>query len=351
MTRGRRAEISGWFVRIGAFVLAPLALALGSLSLAVPPSSEPLRAGHLPHLAVHPQMHPVTSALPSASAMPTVRADAHLDRSGRSIISSGVLFVPPTFQSVDGAFDLLVFFHGNTELVVQSVAAANLDALVFVVNAGTGSGTYENHYGIQAIFPYELQRIVEVAKSRGLEGARLGRLAFGAWSAGYGAILRLLMQETSRSRVSAVLLADALHSNLKEDFSRTVDLERMAPFVQFAQDAASGDKLFVMTHSEVNEFRYATTTETADALIAAVGAYRFRSADWPDRPAFPLARQVMATESWLEQRSEAHKGNFHVRGYRGYREDDHIAHLAQISTTLLADLVRYWHPPKAKYRR
>ena len=125
----------------------------------------------------------------------------------------------------------------------------------------------------------------------------------------------------------------------------------VAEVAQEAKDAAAEDKLFVMTHSEVNEFRYATTTETSNALIHAVGAYRSRSTDWPDRPIFPLARQVMATTSWLEQRSEAHKGNFHVRGYRGYREDDHIAHLAQISSTLFADLVTYWSPPKPKRRR
>ena len=319
-----------------------------SLSLALPHDNAPLQAAHWPKFSLRAHTPPQVSVAPSASSAPLVRADARLDRAGTSLISSGVLFVPPTFHSVDGVFDLLVFFHGNAELVVQSAAAANLDALVYVVNAGTGSGAYERHYAMAAMFPYELQRVVDAVTSRGLQGARLGRLAFGAWSAGYGALLRLLTQENARSRASAVLLADALHSNLKEDGSRTVDLERMAPFVDFAKEAASGDKLFVMTHSEVNEFRYATTTETSDALIAAVGAYRSRAADWPDRPSFPLARQVMTTPRWLEQHSEAHKGNFHVRGYRGYREDDHIAHLAQISMTLFADLVRYWHPPKRK---
>lgn len=359
MTRGPRSKFSIWFVRAATFVLAPIAIAAASLFLAAPPTPDVRLAAH-PSRFVLPA---VPSALPpasSAGATPAERADVHLDRSGSSPVGRGVLFVPSSFHSADGLFDLLVFFHGNTELVAQSVAAAGLNALVLVVNVGTGSGAYEAHYGAAALFPHELRRVAEIASARGLVDARLGRLALGAWSAGYGAVLRLLEQEARRSKepgatnaknVSAVLLADALHSNLKDPYARDVDLERIAPFVQFAREAAAGDKLFVMTHSEVNEFRYATTTEAANALIHVVGAYRERSTDWPERPVFPLARQVMAQTSWLEQRSEAHKGQFHVRGYRGEREDDHIAHLAQISETLLADLVMYWSAPKKKRRR
>ena len=359
MTRRPQSKFSIGFARAAAFVLAPIAITAASLFLAAAPTPEVRLAAHRSRFV----LPPAPSAAPpaaSGSVAPEGRADAHLDRSGSSPVGPGVLFVPSSFHSADGLFDLLVFFHGNTDLVAQSVAAAGLNALVLVVNVGTGSGAYEAHYGASALFPHELRRVAEIVSSRGLVDARLGRLALGAWSAGYGAVLRLLEQQSRRSKepgatsaknVSAVLLADALHSNLKDPYSRDVDLERIAPFVQFAQEAAAGDKLFVMTHSEVNEFRYATTTEAANALIRVVGAYRERATDWPDRPIFPLARKVMAQTSWLEQRSEAHKGHFHVRGYRGEREDDHIAHLAQISETLLADLVTYWSAPKKKWRR
>lgn len=292
-----------------------------------------------------------SASTPSSAIAVTPRADAQLDRTASSRVGPGSLFVPASFQSADGTFDLLVFFHGNAELVAQSAAAAKLNALVLVVNVGIGSGAYESHYALPAIVTFELDRVVQAIAARGLVGARMGRLALGAWSAGYGALLRILAFDAIRPRVSAVLLADALHSNLKDGPGRIVDLERIAPIVQFAREAAAGDKLFVMTHSEVNEFRYATTTETSNALIDVVGTYRSRSADWPDRPLFPLARQVMSTDRWLEQRSEAHKGQFHVRGYRGYQEDDHIAHLAQISSTLFAELVTYWSPLKPKRRR
>jgi hypothetical protein len=335
--------VSAAFFALGAaLVLAVVGFSF--LNTSAPALAE---AEHLPRL-----VPPAPKASASSSSLPiksvSVRADAALDRSGYTLVGAGALFVPASFHSEDGVFDLLVFFHGNAELVAQSVSAAKLNALVLVVNIGIGSGAYESHYATAAIFQHELVRVVEVATARGLVNARIGRLALGAWSAGYGALLRILARDEVHTRASAVLLADALHSNFADPHSRTVDMERIRPFVRFARGAAAEEKLFVMTHSEVNEFRYATTTETADALVTAVGAYRTRTADWPERPSFPLARSVMSAERWLEQRSEAHKGHFHVRGYRGYREDDHIAHLAQMSSTVLADLVAYWSKRTSK---
>ena len=300
VTRRPRTETQRWLLRVVAYVVAPVALALAGFSLANTSVPTIRQAAHLPRFAHRPTHSPSASSATSSALAPAAPADAKLDRSAYSLVGSGVLFVPTTFHSHDGTFDLLVFFHGNAELVAKSAAAAKLNALVLVVNLGISSGAYESHYFIPAMFQRDIDRVVEGATSRGLMGARVGRLALGAWSAGYGALLRILTYEAVRSKASAVLLADALHSNLTKDgYARTVDLERIAPFIQFAKNAAAEDKLFVMTHSEVNEFRYATTTETSDALIDAVGTFRSRSTDWPDCPTFPLARQVMSTERWL----------------------------------------------------
>lgn len=338
MKRRPRTDLQSVCARGAAFLVATAAVALAGFSFSNPPASALPYAAHLPRFGT-PRVVASPSAAPPKPTL--IRADAKLDRAGYTLVGAGALFVPASFHSEDGVFDLLVFFHGNAELVAQSVAAAKLNALVLVVNIGIGSGAYDSHYVTAAVFQHELARVALAAKSRGLANPRLGRLALGAWSAGYGALLRILASDVY-DRASAVLLADALHSNFSDEHARTVDMQRIAPIARFARDAADGGKLFVMTHSEVNEFRYATTTETSNALVVAVGAYRTRTTDWPERPSFPLARSVMSAERWLEQRSEAHKGHFHVRGYRGYREDDHIAHLAQMSSTVLADLVTYW---------
>jgi hypothetical protein len=68
-----------------------------------------------------------------------------------------------------------------------------------------------------------------------------------------------------------------------------VDTELMAGFVRFAREAAAGRKAMLLTHSAQVPEGYASTTETADFLIAAVGGA-------PD-PA-PLDRD----DSWRQSR-------------------------------------------------
>jgi len=293
----------------------------------------------LPRARPLPKPEPPSPPPPRA---PADRADAWLDRQGFTLASAGALFVPTSFHSEDGAFDLLVHFHGNAELVAESASLAGLSALVLVVNLGTGSAVYENRYTPPSMLDYDITRVLDVARSRKLKDPHLRRLAFSAWSAGYAAIIKLVSDEKILDRASAVLLCDALHSNFSDDRSRAVDMERIGPIVHFAELASQGRKLFVMTHSEVNEFRYATTTETSSALLSALGIFRARKTDWPDRPDLPRARSVMTIERWLQQDTDARRGDLHVAGYRGFREDDHIAHLAQMSTTVLPELVAYW---------
>ncbi|MRG90801.1 hypothetical protein [Polyangium spumosum] len=321
---------------LGALVIGVMSLvAFGDLA-----SPAIKGAAHLPPMpSIKP---PEPAAAPEAPPPQGERADTKLDRAGYTLVSAGALFVPPSFSSADGTFDLLIHFHGNAELVAKSVAEAKLSALVLVVNIGLGSGVYDTRYTPAGMLDYEIGRVVDAAAARGLRGPRLGRLALGAWSAGYGAVVRLLAHEEQMARVSAVLLCDAPHSNLLSMQSREVDMDRIAPFLHFAKKAAAGEKLFVLTHSEIGAYSYATTTETSDALLRAIGLERSRAIGWPGRPSFPLARSVMTTEAWLEQRSEARQGDLHIAGYRGFKEDDHIAHLAQMSQTVLPALVEYW---------
>jgi hypothetical protein len=304
---------------------------------------EPPAAASMAHLPQLPR--PALTPAPSASVLPAStgpRADASLRRDGYTLAGAGALFVPASFHSADGAYDLLVHFHGNAELVAESVAAAHLDALVLVINVGTGSAPYEQRYALPAMLDFDLGRAEEAIVGRGLQGAHLRRLALSAWSAGYGAIRSILSRPEDFSRVDAVLLADGLHADFTDESTREIEMSRLEPFVRFAEAAVRGEKLFTMTHSAINEFHYATTTETADAVLRAVGGYREARADSPPWPEMPLARHVMKEPRWLEQVSDARRGLLHVRGYRGYREDDHIAHLAQMSVTVLPELVERW---------
>jgi hypothetical protein len=55
-----------------------------------------------------------------------------------------------------------------------------------------------------------------------------------------------------------------------------------------------------------------------------------------------LAALPKPQEVWLEQTSEAKKGGLHVRGYSGQTPEQHMAHLVQMSVTVLPELAERW---------
>jgi hypothetical protein len=280
-----------------------------------------------------------------AEPPPEQRADHRLRRDGHVSVSGGVLYVPPSFRSHDGAFDLVMHFHGNTKLVQESIEAAKVNAFVYIVNLGTGSGPYEEHYSVPGVFDQILQRIQEAAEKRGLRDARLGRVALSSWSAGYGAVAKIIDSKKNFERVDALLMMDGLHVAFLDQKNKTgLDSLRLQPFIRFAREAADGKKLFTITHSEIKTEDYASASETADALIRATDAERSPAAEAPPKVSLPSMAGVWSkdAERWLEQKTEAKKGGFHVRSYVGQTPEHHMAHLVQMSVTVLPELAERW---------
>ena len=59
-----------------------------------------------------------------------------------------------------------------------------------------------------------------------------------------------------------------------------------------------------------------------------------------------LAAFPARSPHWLQARSLAELGNFHLVGYAGKGAEDHIAQIAQMSVTVLPALVKRWAIPK-----
>jgi hypothetical protein len=290
---------------------------------------------------------PVETAAPAPppEMPPEQRADYKVRRVGHVFVSGGVLHVPASFRSEDGAYDLLIHFHGNTELVEESVNAANVNAIVYIVNLGIGSGVYEDRYAVPGVFDEALDRIRDATEKRGLRGAKLRRIALSAWSAGYGAVAKIIDSQKNVDRIDALLMQDGLHVSYL-DLKRKADLDprKLEPFVRFAKEAAAGRKLFTITHSEIDPIDYASVAQTSDALLRAVGAERSQVSDEPPRVTLPASVGVVAKEAerWLKQTTEARIGAFHVRGYVGQTPAHHMAHLVQMSVTVLPELAERW---------
>lgn len=103
----------------------------------------------------------------------------------------------------------------------------------------------------------------------------------------------------------------------------------------------------MITHSAINTADYCSSTESADALLATLGLQRTNvdPATSPLPPAFKTAVDAFpeSERRWLTMQTVAHEGNFYLYGCTGIGMGDHIAHLAQMSVTVLPELEKRWH--------
>lgn len=250
----------------------------------------------------------------------------------RVTLSLGELFLPArAVARKREAMPILVHFHGASWLIEQHVARAAPHAALITVNLGSGSSRYAAPFADAARFAALLDEAATAAERVLHTRPTWSSVTLTAWSAGYGAV-RAILGHQDASPVSAVILLDGLHASyvIEGDPSAprakdpAVKVEDLDVFVRLARDAAAGRTRFWFTHSEVYPGTYASTTDTANALLAALGISR--------RPVLkhgPLGMQRL---------SDARQGGFHVLGFAGNSAPDHVDHLYA-----LGDWLRAWN--------
>jgi hypothetical protein len=237
------------------------------------------------------------------------------------------LYVPSFFRSLGGAYDLVVHFHGIASLQEENFERAHINAVVVSVNLGVASDAYANAFRAPGSFDALLKQAQRALDETGrAPGARLGRLALSAWSAGFASVGSILRQPGVAERVDAVLLADGPHANYIAPH-RVNDgaLERWA---HIADAAIRGEKLFALTHSSIPTTGYPSTTETVAELLKLESVEKV-----PTQAAGPRGMRAIY---------ESHCGDFHVEGFEGQTAKDHIDHIKGMSDTLLPYLRERW---------
>jgi hypothetical protein len=99
-----------------------------------------------------------------------------------------------------------------------------------------------------------------------------------------------------------------------------LDPGNLAIWLQLARDAMAGRKRLIVTHSEIFPGTYASTTETADYLLAQLGLKRQAVLKWG-----PMG---------LQQLSEVSAGKFLLLGYAGNSAPDHVDQLHSLPVFL-----------------
>jgi hypothetical protein len=225
----------------------------------------------------------------------------------RETLEIGTIFLPARLKS---PAPLFVHFHGSTWL--PEVAAARLGGTaVLTVQLGSGSAVYARSFRDPLLF----SRLVAEAEMKA--GLTFSSVSLTSWSAGYGAVREILKLPEHYARVERVLLIDGLHTDYVDSRPSTGPLlesqlgtEGLDVFLRFARDAVAGRKRMIVTHSEIFPGTYASTTETADWLLAQLGVTRKAVLRWG-----PMG---------LQQLSEAKAGRFLLMGYAGNSAPDHV---------------------------
>ncbi|HEY8175647.1 MAG TPA: hypothetical protein VIF32_08145 [Gemmatimonadaceae bacterium] len=240
------------------------------------------------------------------------------------------LFVPDEARASD-VVDLVVHFLGAAWLPEQAVARLGGHTVAAVVNLGAGSGVYHRAFADPATFDSLLAGVTrEVSAAIGTT-ARVGRVTLVGFSAGHGAVRAILREPQHFARVDAVLLLDGMHTSYVPEGTvlatgGALDSTNLVAFRDFARAAIRGEKRFVITHSEIFPGTFASTTETADWLLQALGLHRTPVMRWGPRG--------------MQQLSQVRAGRFELLGFAGNSGPDHIDHLHAMPELLAQTLSR-----------
>lgn len=237
------------------------------------------------------------------------------------------LFVPDRARTRD-TVPLVVHFHGAAWIAQQAGAALDDGTLVAVVNLGAGSSAYHRAYIAPAAFDTLLQQVQAEARARTGRRTTLGDVVLSAFSAGHGAVRVILREPRHAARVQGVLLLDGLHTSYVPEGrpladGGTLDSLNLVAIRDYARramhaDAAGGvdtrrTPRLLITHSTIFPGTYASTTETADWLLASLGLRRTAVLAWGPRG--------------MQQLSEVSSRGVTLLGFAGNSAPDHVDHL------------------------
>jgi hypothetical protein len=256
--------------------------------------------------------------------------DAELDTPKRRVApGSRVISLTAGCRVAEQPYDVLIHFHGAPPVLEAAFDKSGIDGVLVIYNWGIGSGAYEDPFAAPGSFSQLMTNITHGVRELCPTAAAPKRIGLSAWSAGYGAIWRILDRSNDAARIDSVLLSDGLHAGfVGNERQRNVNPAQMAAFELFADLAVADKKLFAITHSTIRT-PYASTTETSTYLLDAEGVARIQTSLPGPRPDMELT-------------SRADKGSFHVRGFAGEDKPAHANQLYAVGDLLLPYLKERW---------
>ena len=229
-------------------------------------------------------------------------------------VDSAEIFLPAKFVNSD-SFIILIHFHGASYIGKYATSHAVKPAVLANIDIGQGSSTYEKPFFGKNKFPAMLAAI-----KKGIS-ARLGRslvfkqVIISSFSAGYGAVRTILRSPENIGLIDGIILLDGMHTDYSDTnlvFPQNLNTDKLDMYLAFANEAISGKKVMIITHSAIYPGAYASNRETTDYLLRKLAIGR-------------IAKDKFLSTG-MHQTSEAGEGNFFVFGFDGQTARDHVDH-------------------------
>jgi hypothetical protein len=234
----------------------------------------------------------------------------------RAPLTDGQLFIPADYKPDPTGVEVILHLHGGTAAEKSLVRSGRSAVVVSVAIPGLSS-VYAKRFQDPKVFARVLAESTAKLKDLGVAPEpRVRRVVVSSFSAGYGGVREMLKDAATYDRIEALVMADTIYAGYADNGTskRRVEPAHMAGFVKFARDAAAGKKAFLLSHCDLKPQGYASTAETADYLIAALGGKREPARDpWP--------------AEGLTLKSRYRAGKFEVYAFAGDQGLDHMRHL------------------------
>ncbi|HTQ04511.1 MAG TPA: hypothetical protein VMI54_11675 [Polyangiaceae bacterium] len=233
-------------------------------------------------------------------------------------LAKGHFTLPPGAVEPNGDFDLVMHFHGD-DLARRELALSGQKFVLYGLTLDA-SESYAGLFAGSKLMAQLVTAIEAVVGAKRGTAAHARHIALTAWSAGYMAVLSILVQPEAKD-VDAVALIDGLHGQ------RGALEHQLAPFVDFARRAETGERFMFLSHSSIDPPAFASTTETVHYVLAALG----------DKPT-AVRRD---DRGGLELVDYFSRGSFNARGYAGNDKEDHCAQV-MLLRDVFAAIGRRW---------
>lgn len=228
--------------------------------------------------------------------------------------------VVPRESQKANTLDVLIHFHGASFIVQHAASQYRGELAAVTINLGSGSGVYGRAFEDSSKFLAVLDSLRFHLERRLEHGVKLRKVILSGFSAGYGAVRKIISTQNNFTRVDAVLLLDGLHASYIPERKvlaegGLIDSTGLAAFIEYARAAAQpqSGKRFLIIHSEIFPGTFVSTTEASDYILKALGMQREAILKWG-----PLG---------MQQLSVARRGGFEVQGFAGNTAPDHVDHL------------------------